>query len=123
MEVYGDMKNDIPFWEIVRSQGIKIPDQFRAYGRSGFIPNGAVCYMPADWGWGKAEISHGGVWDVACSAKDIGYHEMPMMELFCKEVLPLLIREPCRAEIRFEQWEESAVIDVKPNEVSDVGEQ
>ena len=120
--VYTSKENEIPFWEIIRSQGIKIPDQFREYRRSSFIPYGMLCYMPADWEEQKAEISHGGVWTVVCAAKDIGYHETPMMELFCKEVLPLLIREPCRAEVLCEGWEESKFIDVEPDEVSDVEE-
>lgn len=101
-EVYRSEGNEVPFWEIVRSQGVKIPDEFLAYGRASFIPHGRVCYMPDDWGEQKNEISHGGVWTVVCSAKDVGYHETPMMALFCEEVLPLLIREPCTAEIRVE---------------------
>lgn len=114
-QVYRTEGNMVPFWEIVRSQGIKIPKDFLAYGRSGFIPFGAVCYMPEDWGETRYDIepaTHR--WNVVCSAKDVGYHEKSMMELFCEEVLPLLIAEPCTAEVLYEYWDEPKKIEVLP---------
>jgi hypothetical protein len=105
----------VPFWEIVRSQGIKIPASFLAYSRNGFIPFGAVCYMPNEWGENKRDIDRDTrTWDVVCSAKDVGYHDKSMMELFCTEVLPLLISEPCTAEVLYEYWDEPKEFQVQP---------
>ena len=114
-QVYHTEGNQVPFWEIVRSQGIKIPKDFLAYGRSGFIPFGAVCYMPENWGETRYDIepaTHR--WNVVCSAKDVGYHDKSMMEFFCEEVLPLLIAEPCIAEVLYEHWDEPKKIEVVP---------
>jgi len=115
-QVYESQPGGPTFWEIVRSQGIKIPKSFLAYNRNEFIPFGAVCYMPEEWGTkNKRDIDRDTrTWDVVCSAKDIGYHQWPMMELFCKEVLPLMISEPCTAEILYEYWEKPEVIQVTP---------
>lgn len=113
---------DVPsFWDIVRSQGIKIPPAFRAAPRSSFIPFGAVCYMPQDWGDHKFEILPEGVIEVVCSLKDFGYREegKELTEMFCEEVLPLLIREPCTAEILYEYWVESRTREVMPKEEYD----
>lgn len=110
-----DPNNGVPFWETVRSQGIKIPNSFLAYGRSHFIPFGAVaCYMPEDWGEQKFEIERDGHVHVVCSAKDVGYHAESMMELFCEEVLPMLIREPCTAEVLYEYWDTPKTFEVHP---------
>ena len=109
-QVYFTGENPVPFWEIVRSQGIKIPKNFIARSRSGFIPFGSVCYMPESWGDTRYDIepaTHR--WNVVCSAKD-----KSMMELFCEEVLPLLIAEPCTAEVLYEYWDEPKKIEVQP---------
>lgn len=122
--VYSTRENEVPFWEIVRSQGIKIPRDFIAYGRSGYIPFGAVCYMPDSWGETSYDIepdTH--QWNVVCSAKDIGHHPKSMMELFCEEVLPLLIAEPCTAEILYEYWVEPRTREVMPKEDHDRSEE
>lgn len=122
-----DPDNGVPFWETVRSQGIKIPDSFLEYGRKDFIPFGAVCYMPDNWGEQEFEIKTGGYLSVVCSAKDVSYHEKSMMELFCEEVLPLLIAEPCTAEVLYEYWDEPKKIEVQPigeqNELPEKNEQ
>ena len=112
---------DVPsFWDIVRSQGIKIPPAFRAAPRSSFIPFGAVSYMPKDWGDHKFEILPEGIIEVVCSLKDFGYRKegTELTEMFCEGVLPLLIREPCTAEILYEDWAEPRVREVMP----DIGE-
>ncbi len=94
------------FWKVVATLGIEIPEEFLSYERSGFIPFGSVCYMPGDWGENKRDFGDGQTWDVVCSAKDVGYHSKSMMELFCEKVLPLLIAEPCTAEVLYEHWKE-----------------
>ena len=111
----GPTSSVVPFWEIVRSQGIKIPEIFLTYGRSGFIPFGVVYYMPDEWGENKRDIDRDTrTWDVVCSAKDVKYHAKSMMELFCEKVLPLLIAEPCTAEVLYEYWDEPKKIEVQP---------
>ena len=104
------------FWKELQSQGVKISGDFIRYRRRGFIPFGAVCYMPEDWGRGGYDFDpETKIWDVVCSAKDIGYHDKSMMETFCEEVLPLLIAEPCTAEILYEYWDEPKKVEVQPN--------
>jgi hypothetical protein len=106
---------DVPeFWDIVRSQGIKIPAEFLAAPRSIYIPFGVVCYMPADWGNHKFEVLPEGIIEVVCSLKDFGYREngKELTVMFCEEVLPLLIQEPCTAEILYEYWNEPRRVEV-----------
>ena len=103
-------------WEYAQNRGIPIPQEFMAYSRKSMIPFGAVCYMPASWGYTKGLVSPEGVWDVVCSAKDYGYHKVSMMETFVLKVLPLLIQEPCRVEILFELWDTSQFYEVIPHE-------
>lgn len=107
--------NNVPFWEIVRSQGIKIPDKFRDFYRNTFIPYGAGGLLTG-WSDQKSEILEGGVWDVVCYSKDI-----EMTRVFCKEVLPLLVRESCTAELLFEDWKEPEFIEAQPCVAEEVG--
>ena len=114
-----------PFWDIVRSQGIKIPAEFLTAPRNSFIPFGAVCDMPEDWEGHKFEILPEGIIEVVCSLKDFGYRKEgeELTEMFCETVLPLLIREPCTAEILYEYWAEPRVRKVMPKEDRDRSEE
>jgi hypothetical protein len=103
-------------WEQLKEAGTPIPSEFLEYSRKNMIPFGMVCYMPNDWGDTQYSISPDGRWNVVCSAKDYGYHAVSMMETFVKKVLPLLIQEPCRAEILYEHWDESQFYEVTPHE-------
>lgn len=100
------------FWEEVR-RSIPVHKEFLAFRRKDFIPFGAICYMPPDWG-DTRYIIDGRTWHVACSAKDVGYHPRSMMETFCEQVLPVLISEPCTAEILYEHWEQPKIVEITP---------
>lgn len=100
------------FWDIVTAH-ISISPDFLAFGRRNFIPRGAI-FGFGDWGAHRSRVSKNGTWEVVCSAKDIGYHPVPMMELFVNDVLPDLIAEECIAEIWFEEWDSPKIHEVVP---------
>jgi hypothetical protein len=106
--------DDEPFWVTVRKKGLPISDDFIAYGRSSFIPFGAVAYMPRDWE--SAATLEGDSWSVCCSYKDIGYHPIPMTDVFLNSVLPMLISEECIVECRYEEWENPIIQTVFPEQ-------
>lgn len=115
-EAMEKITSSVSFWSYV-SKKVPVSKDFMAYGRKNFIPFGAVCYMPADWGDSRCELGveeDSYLWKVTCSAKDIGYHQESMMELFCREVLPGLLAQTCKAEVLYEYWPEPKIIEVEP---------
>jgi hypothetical protein len=102
------------FWDNVTDH-IDISADFLSFGRRGFIPRGASTYFERSWGPQKSHVSQDGVWEVVCSAKDIGYHPVSMMETFVNDVLPDLISEECRAEIWYEEWDSPKIYEVCPS--------
>ena len=104
-----DLPNQVYFWEIVRGQGLKIPKEFIWNWRSGQIPYGGS--VREDWGDPRSDIepaTHR--WNVVCATKD-----EKMAQLFCEEVLPLLIAEPCTVDLWFELWSSPKLIEVSPH--------
>ena len=100
------------FWDIVTDHLDGISPDFLAYGRRSFIPRGDSAYFEGRWGKQKSWLSKDGIWEVVCSAKDIGYHPVSMMELFVNDVLPDLIAEDCCAEIWYEEWDSPKIYEV-----------
>jgi len=101
------------FWDVVTDHLDNISPDFLAYGRRNFIPRGAV-FGFGDWGEQRSWVSKDGIWEVVCSAKDVGHHPVSMMELFVNDVLPDLIAEDCRAEIWCEEWDSPKIYEVVP---------
>jgi len=92
-------KDPWPSWSDIAADTpeLEIP-QWSKIGRRDFIPRGAVCYMPPEWGDNTRKVVDG-VWDVVCSLKNYGDE----IDVFLEEVLPQLITEPCTVEVLYER--------------------
>jgi len=93
------------------------------YDRHSFIPYGSLAYMPDDWyeqigappgDHGDArlmsKLTEDNTWLVTCSLKN----HMQTIEVFLQVVLPILLREPCAAEVLFESDQQPTIVMVEP---------
>jgi hypothetical protein len=107
--VYSKESSD-GFWGSL-SRIIPVSDEWLVTDRRDFIPFGALSYMPSEWDDVPTGIE-GDTWRVCCSLKNY----QGEIGQFLAEVLPYLISEPCRAEVLYEEWEESKFEDIIPKE-------
>ena len=108
-------------WENANSE---IFQEFGKLDRSGFIPCGALCYMPNGWDDGKfphAEATDGfsrtyhedtGYGSFQCSLKNYNYE----IEQFFK-IIPKFIEKIEHLEYYYEEWEYSEKYDIIDGEV------
>lgn len=89
----------------------KYPD-FKGWARVGrcdFIPFGAVCYMPNEWGEGESLLEEA-TWRVTCSLKNYAGE----IDTFLASVLPKIIGLPCSVEVLYEEDKQSRIVHILP---------
>lgn len=96
---------------------------FRMYGddpRAGFIPRGALSYMP--WGddefhWQRKMDIRSGVWQFQCSLKD--YDDT--IQSFFDDILPEIASEIIYLEKYYEEWCYGKLYELKDGKIVEVG--
>lgn len=81
-------------------EGTPFTEEWKEYSRSSFIPWGAVCYMPKEWGDNKNTYDlKTGNWEVVCSLKN--YEDT--IEYFLDNVLNKVIEKSEYIEVLYEE--------------------
>ncbi len=88
---------------------------FGLFGRSMFIPFGALCYMPDHWDYNSFNLYYNeetGYWTFKCSLKNYDNE----LEKFI-DLVPYFIEKVFHFEYLYEEWEESRLYALKNNEL------